>query len=70
MRIKSHCKTNNIQDCLFISVSEDANARVWKYNNLQQVIKHPNSLWDVDIQYENGHYKLITACSDGVRYVG
>lgn len=66
MKVKSLCTTGDIHDCLFFSVSEDSNARVWRYSSLQQVICHPNSLWDIDFMKEDDHLKLITACSDGV----
>lgn len=66
MKMKSVSLSNRKEDTYFISVSEDSNARVWKYQSLQQVIKHPNSLWDVDIQEHDGGYRIITACSDGV----
>ena len=66
MRVKSLCLTDSIKDCIFFSVSEDSIARVWNYDCLQQVIKHPNSLWDVDIQYDDGNIRMMTACSDGV----
>lgn len=69
MKVKSLCTTGSIHDCLFFSVSEDSNARVWKYSSLQQVICHPNSVWDIDYMEEDGYLKLITACSDGVYLV-
>ena len=66
MKIASYCPTNQLQDSIFVSVSEDSIARVWRFDSLQQVIKHPNSLWDIDIQQDYNHVQVITACSDGV----
>ena len=53
-----------------VCVSENACMYFWEGPNCVQVVKHPGSLWDVDVREVvdsagNRHFWAITACSDG-----
>ena len=54
-----------------VSVSENAYMYFWEGPNCMQIVKHPASLWDVDVRHVidpagNSHVWAITACSDGI----
>lgn len=70
MRVKSMGGTD-MMHVRSVSVSENAYMYFWEGPDCLQIVKHPASLWDVDVRHVvdpagNPHFWAITACSDGM----